>query len=135
MHETQLAELLEAFRRHAVMAALTQAANGGRSSGNLIYDVVELILDRGVVINVFARVALVGIEIVTVDARVVVASVDTYLRFAEACGRLDLTGASRPGGLPALVEGAKGRLDGGASGLDRTITEAFPALIESERSK
>ncbi|MEU5610839.1 gas vesicle protein GvpJ [Streptomyces sparsogenes] len=58
-------------------------------SGNL-YDVLELILDRGMVIDVFLRVSLVGIEILKVDARIVVASVDTYLRFAEACNRLDL---------------------------------------------
>jgi hypothetical protein len=117
------------------MAAVTQAANGGRSSGNLIYDVVELILDRGVVIDVFARVALVGIEIVTVDARIVVASVDTYLRFAEACGRLDLTGAAKPAGLPALIDGAKGKLTAGPSDVDRAINEAFPDLIATERSK
>jgi hypothetical protein len=76
------------------MSVLTQSPNALRSpgqAGNLIYDVVELILNRGLVIDVFARVALVGIEIVTIDARVVVASIDTYLQFAEACGRLDLS--------------------------------------------
>ncbi|MFF7650337.1 gas vesicle protein GvpJ [Streptomyces sp. NPDC007983] len=55
-----------------------------------LYDVLELILDRGMVIDVFIRVSLVGIEILKIDARVVVASVDTYLRFAEACNRVDL---------------------------------------------
>ena len=55
-----------------------------------LYDVLELILDRGMVIDVFVRVSLVGIEILKIDARIVVASVDTYLRFAEACNRLDL---------------------------------------------
>lgn len=59
------------------------AAGGGGGSGNL-YDVLELVLDRGLVIDAFARVSLIGIEILKVDARVVVASVDTYLRFAEA---------------------------------------------------
>ena len=49
-----------------------------------------LILDKGLVIDVFVRVSLVGIEILTIDARIVVASVDTYLRFAEATNRLDL---------------------------------------------
>jgi hypothetical protein len=117
------------------MSALTQATNGGGSSGNLIYDVVELILDRGVVIDVFARVALVGIEIVTVDARVVVASVDTYLRFAEACGRLDLAGASKPAGLPELVDGVKGKLTSGSNGAGRIITDSFPDLIDVDRSK
>src|ERR687896_504832 len=103
---------------------------GGGSSG--LADVVELILDRGLVIDVFVRVALVGIEVLTIDARVVVASVDTYLRFAEACNRLDLTGDSRPVGLPGLVgsitEGAaegkvKGALDGARDALSDTIKD------------
>jgi hypothetical protein len=115
------------------MAATTQSPSRVRSAGNLIYDVVELILDRGVVIDVFARVSLVGIEIVTVDARVVVASVDTYLRFAEACGRLDLTGSAKPAGLPGLLGSirereAKGALEGGPSSSDRAVAEAFPDL-------
>ena len=53
-------------------------------------DVIETILDRGIVIDAYARVSLMGIELATLDARVVVASVDTYLRFAEATNRLDL---------------------------------------------
>lgn len=52
--------------------------------------VIELILDKGLVIDIFVKVSLVGIELVTIDARIVVASVDTYLRFAEATNRLDL---------------------------------------------
>lgn len=60
------------------------------SRSGTLYDCLELILDRGMVIDVFLRVSLVGIEILKVDARIVVASVDTYLRFAEACNRLDL---------------------------------------------
>lgn len=53
-------------------------------------DVVEVILDKGVVVDAYVRVSLVGIELLTIDARVVIASVDTYLRFAEATNRLDL---------------------------------------------
>jgi hypothetical protein len=103
------------------------------NSGNLIYDVVELILDRGLVIDVFARVALVGIEIVTIDARIVVASVDTYLQFAEACGRLDLS-SSKPVGLPALVgevaeQGAKGKVQGALEGVGNAISNTFQDLI------
>jgi gas vesicle structural protein len=64
-----------------------RAPGGGSSS---LADVVALILDKGLVIDVFIRVSLVGIEILTIDARIVVASVDTYLRFAEATNRLDL---------------------------------------------
>jgi gas vesicle structural protein len=65
-------------------------------------DVVGTILDKGVVIDVFARVSLVGIELLRVDARVVVASVDTYLRFAEAANRLEL-GAREPEQLSDVV--------------------------------
>jgi len=53
-------------------------------------DVVEMILDKGLVIDAYVRVSLVGIELITIDARIVIASVDTYLRFAEATNRLDL---------------------------------------------
>ena len=53
-------------------------------------DVIEIILDKGIVIDAYVRVSLLGIELVTIDARIVVASVDTYLRFAEATNRLDL---------------------------------------------
>jgi hypothetical protein len=53
-------------------------------------DVVEVILDKGIVVDAYVRVSLVGIELLTVDARIVIASVDTYLRFAEATNRIDL---------------------------------------------
>src|SRR5688572_6285074 len=53
-------------------------------------DVIEIILDKGIVIDAYVRVSLVGIELLTIDARIVIASVDTYLRFAEATNRLDL---------------------------------------------
>jgi hypothetical protein len=74
-----------------------------RSSSSGLYDVLELILDKGLVIDVFVRVSLIGIEILTIDARIVIASVDTYLRFAEAVNRLDLM-ATETQGLPELME-------------------------------
>jgi hypothetical protein len=58
-------------------------------------DVVELILDRGLVVDVFVRVSLLGLEILTIDIRIVVASVDTFLQYAEATDRLYLYGTSR----------------------------------------
>lgn len=70
-----------------------------------LYDVLELILDRGMVIDVFVRVSLVGIEILKLDVRIVVASVDTYLKFAEACNRLDLEHDSRSATVPELFSG------------------------------
>ncbi|MEU6735566.1 gas vesicle protein GvpJ [Streptomyces physcomitrii] len=74
-----------------------------------LYDVLELILDRGMVIDVFIRVSLVGIEILKIDARIVVASVDTYLRFAEACNRLDLERDSGSVTVPELFGGQAAR--------------------------
>jgi len=53
--------------------------------------VVDLILDKGLVIDAYIRIAVIGIELITIDARIVIASVDTYLRFAEQVNRLDLT--------------------------------------------
>ena len=61
-------------------------------------DVIEIILDKGIVIDAYVRVSLVGIELLTIDARIVIASVDTYLRFAEATNRLDLV--EHGGGKP-----------------------------------
>src|SRR6059058_5867887 len=66
-------------------------------------DVVDLILDKGLVIDAYVRVAVIGIELLTMDARIVIASVDTYLRFAEAVNRLDLN-QTELGGLPELRE-------------------------------
>lgn len=54
-------------------------------------------------IDIYVRVSLVGIELLTIDARIVIASVDTYLRFAEAVHRLDLTQDGSKG-LPEMVE-------------------------------
>ncbi|HEY9328968.1 MAG TPA: gas vesicle structural protein GvpA [Streptomyces sp.] len=77
-----------------------------------LYDVLELILDRGMVIDVFIRVSLVGIEILKIDARIVVASVDTYLRFAEACNRLDLERDSGSTTVPELLGGGAAKAVG-----------------------
>ncbi|MFF3749336.1 gas vesicle structural protein GvpA [Streptomyces sp. NPDC002018] len=107
-----------------------QAAVGGGGGGNL-YDVVELILDRGLVIDAFVRVSLVGIELLKIDARIVVASVDTYLRFAEACNRLDLeAGRKAPDTLTGLVgevteSGARGKSKGALTGAVEAITDSL----------
>jgi uncharacterized membrane protein YgcG len=90
-----------------------------RSSSSGLYDVLELILDKGLVIDVFVRVSLIGIEILTIDARIVIASVDTYLRFAEAVNRLDLM-ATETQGLPELMEGIT---EGGASSKTKGVLQ------------
>src|ERR1700751_1382913 len=74
-----------------------------RSNSSGLADVLDVLLDKGLVIDTFLRVSLVGIELLTVDARIVIASVDTYLRFAEAVNRLDI-GESSSEGLPQLIE-------------------------------
>src|SRR5512147_3122861 len=112
-----------------------QQTGGGGSSG--LYDVLELVLDRGLVIDAFVRVSLVGIEILKIDVRVVVASVDTYLRFAEACNRLDLeSGPHKAPGLPDLVgqvteSGARGKAKGALSGAAQTVSDAFRQAREA----
>src|SRR5207249_6920240 len=90
------------------MAAVARESSAGyitrapRSNG--LADVLEILLDRGLVIDAFVRVSLVGIELLTIDLRVVVASVDTYLRFAEAVNRLDLQAVDEAETIPDLFK-------------------------------
>ena len=72
-------------------------------SSNGLYDVLDLILDKGIVIDAFVRVSLVGIELLTVDLRVVIASVDTYLRYAEGVEKLQVYSRSGAKKLPDMV--------------------------------
>src|SRR5215475_6598266 len=78
-----------------------QAGGSRGPSPTGLADVIETILDKGMVIDAYVRVSLVGIEVLTIDARIVIASVDTYLRFAEAVNRLDISEEKQ--GLPGLV--------------------------------
>src|SRR5258705_2531166 len=80
-----------------------QSGGGRGPSPTGLADVIETILDKGMVIDAYVRVSLVGIEVLTIDARVVIASVDTYLRFAEAVNRLDISQEKE--GLPGLAGG------------------------------
>ncbi|MFF4325973.1 gas vesicle protein GvpJ [Streptomyces sp. NPDC001591] len=119
--------------------------NGGGGGTSSLYDVLELILDRGLVIDVFVRVSLVGIELLKIDVRIVVASVDTYLRFAEACNRLDLeAGRKAPAQLPEVVgdmlEGgsrgkAKGALGGAVEAVKQSLTGAEDSDEEDEEQE
>src|ERR1700736_205936 len=97
------------------MSVMQSGGSGGPSPTGLA-DVIDTILDKGMVIDAYVRVSLVGIEVLTIDARVVVASVDTYLKFAEAVNRLDisqdkegltdLVGDMEEGGAEKKVKGA-----------------------------
>ncbi len=118
----------------------SSAPTSGGGSGNL-YDVLELILDRGLVIDAFVRVSLVGIEILKIDVRVVVASVDTYLRFAEAANRLDLeSGRKAPTQLTDVVGktmegGAKGKSKGALTGAVEAFTESLQGSGQGEEER
>src|SRR5881628_2573433 len=91
-------------------------------------DVVDLILDKGLVIDAYVRIAVIGIELVTIDARIVIASVDTYLRFAEAVNRLDLN-QTELSGLPELQEkGAKRMTEGAVEGVEEEVEPDSPVL-------
>jgi len=88
--------------------------SGGGSGSATLADVVETILDKGVVIDAQVNVGVIGIELINIDARVVIASVDTYLRFAEAVNRLELP--QKQAGLSEIVEGGgKGKMLGKAA--------------------
>ena len=115
--------------------------NSARPQPSGLADVIDTILDKGLVIDAYVRLSLVGIELVTVDARVVIASVDTYLRFAEAVNRLDISQEKE--GLPGLVanleqNGArnktKGMLDAAGDKL-REFTDAQGGDRASRRSR
>lgn len=103
--------------------ALQPSGGGGgfdRPSSSSLADVIDTILDKGLVIDAYVRVSLVGIELLTIDARVVVASVDTYLRFAEAVNRLDISDTGQKG-LPDLIEDMN---EGGAKHKTKGALEA-----------
>jgi gas vesicle structural protein len=96
-----------------------------RPAPSSLADVIDTILDKGLVIDIYVRVSLVGIELLTIDARIVIASVDTYLRFAEAVNRLDLTN-TQTHGIPELIEGvtesgAKGKTSGALEGAKEKL--------------
>jgi gas vesicle structural protein len=106
-----------------------QSRGGGyleRPAPSGLADVVEVILDKGIVIDAYVRVSLVGIELLTLDARIVIASVDTYLRFAEATNRLDLYaegGKDLSEFIGDLQEkGASKKTSGVISGAKKAIT-------------
>jgi S-adenosylmethionine synthetase len=112
------------------MTAAVQRRGGSyieRPAPSSLADVVELILDKGLVIDAYVRVSVVGIEILTIDARIVIASVDTYLRFAEATNRLDLYEHGGKSidelGQSMMEGGAKGKTRGALSGAKEKVSE------------
>ena len=110
-----------------------------RPSPSSLADVIDTILDKGLVIDIYIRVSLVGIELLTIDARIVIASVDTYLRFAEAVNRLDLT-ETQTSGIPELMEdissaGSRGKTGGAIEGAKEKLSEMFSGGEEEEEQQ
>src|SRR3954454_12795406 len=124
----------------ASTALTTRSTGGGVSRApnpSGLADVIDLILDKGLVIDVYVRVSLVGIELLTIDARIVVASVDTYLRFAEAVNRLDLEEKGDQKSLPDLFgdaeeDGAQRKTKGALEGAKSTLSDIFSTDDEEE---
>ncbi|MGY1777373.1 gas vesicle structural protein GvpA [Geodermatophilus sp. SYSU D00804] len=109
-----------------------------RPSG--LADVLDVVLDKGIVIDAYVRVALVGIELLTIDARIVIASVDTYLRFAEAVNRLDLQPQDQVAGLPGLIRevtqgGSRAKTKGALSGARETAQDVIGSLTGRDRDR
>lgn len=102
-------------------------------SGGSLYDVVDVILDKGLVVDAFVRVSLVGIELLTIDARIVIASVDTYLRFAEAVDRLNLREQSDAANLQDLVGGGGGGM--ASKALSKGAEKVGDALTPDEEEQ
>jgi gas vesicle structural protein len=107
---------------------MSSATVARRPASGTLAEVIDIILDKGLVIDAYIRVSLVGIELLTIDIRVVVASVDTYLHFAEATNRLDLRGQAEEhdADLQDLVGGMAGAKTSGA--LDAAGDKADDAL-------
>jgi len=127
------------------MTAVSQSRNRylDRPSPSSLADVIDTILDKGLVIDIYVRVSLVGIELLTVDARIVIASVDTYLRFAEAVNRLDISESDPKTDLPELVDnvvggavqsGAKRKTAGAIDAVKERVEEVFSRDEHEDRN-
>ncbi len=102
-------------------------------------DVLNVILDKGIVIDAFVRISVIGIELITIDARIVIASVDTYLHFAEAVNRLDLAETGGVGIEDLQKDGSKRKTQGALEGAKEKLTPGDnkdkDKAKESEKSK
>ena len=112
---------------------MTMASVNRAPRPSSLADVLDVVLDKGIVIDAYVRVAVVGIELLTIDARVVIASVDTYLRFAEAVNRLDLQPSDQVAGLPGLMDemregGARSKTRGAITGAKEKAQDFISGL-------
>jgi hypothetical protein len=118
---------------------MAMAVNGGASnylqrapSPSGLADVIDVILDKGLVVDAYVRVSVIGIEVLTIDARIVIASVDTYLRFAEAVNRLDLTQTETAGIEELRGGGSKDKTKGVIAGAKDAV---MPGSKNREKEK
>jgi hypothetical protein len=112
---------------------MTMASVNRAPRPSSLADVLEVVLDKGIVIDAYVRVAVVGIELLTIDARVVIASVDTYLRFAEAVNRLDIQPTDQVAGLPGLMDeitegGARSKTKGALEGAKDKAKDVMSSI-------
>ena len=102
------------------------------TGGTSLIDVLDRVLDKGIVIDAWVRVSLVGIDLITVEARVVVASIDTYLKYSEAVGSAPPVG--KPAALPEsalMAENAALRAQLAASGRNGGRRRRTPAMAKA----
>ncbi len=118
---------------------MTVATSGGQQAGALeriggggLADVVETVLDKGIVIDAQVSVDVVGIQLMEINARIAIASIETYLRFAETVDRLDVVPEGQQG-LVDLVEDVSGAITKGTAvgGLGRAAKEISGAVVDS----
>src|SRR6266704_517515 len=107
------------------------------SGGSSLIDVLDRVLDKGIVIDAWVRISLVGLDLITVEARIVVASIDTYLKYADAVGLRGLVSRPQfgPGTEPELaVQPARIRKTCPAHpGESRRLARAAPAFRRTFR--
>ena len=112
---------------------MTMASVNRAPRPSSLADVLDVVLDKGIVIDAYVRVAVVGIELLTIDARIIIASVDTYLRFAEAVDRLVLEPSEKGEGLPGLIQdmqsgGAKAKTRGAIQGAKEKAQDVVQSI-------
>jgi|GEM_PF-3266466 len=106
-----------------------------RSGSSGLAELFEVILDRGLVIDAYVRVSLIGIELITIDARVVIASVDTYLHFAEAVNRLDLRSNSQAWNISDLGSMGDDMAKDAIDGAKDSMKDSVPFMSSEQKEK
>ena len=97
------------------------------TGGSSLIDVLDRVLDKGIVIDAWVRVSLVGIDLITVEARVVVASIDTYLKYSEAVGSVT------PVSKPAALDAADGRASDAVLAENANLRAQIAADVQQAR--